>query len=291
MSDGFNTPEQGPEVFDETACALDLATRTAEIFTYLNLDIQASSVADIEGDETGRTTGTFTVQQTLDTGVCVILSITDYMALDLDPEEEPTVDVQTMVSLQFVKTTDSPGLGKITEITDFHVNLTDAQEAIEYPDRCIDVDIPFQRSLIDEDGAIRNTRSEITKHDIDEAIMRLGKTRPSKWRRPAEPISSDQQVKIRLSGSTQDYLDNIGAGAQSSADPDPDYEYWTYPVPDESIKNTRWLLAGLAGSIAVAFSSGTPEPVQTILQEGGLMAIVPTALHFYLKGIRNAHTK
>ena len=297
MSDGFTSPEHGPEVFDVTESALSLATATEEIFSSITLDVQALSVNDItdgimgniDADEAGCIKSTFTVQQTLGDGVCVILSISDYLDLDLDPEE-PTVDVLKMLSLQLVRTTDRPGLGKITERSDFHVNLTDAQEAIEYPDRLIEVDVAFQHSFVDENGVTRKRITKMAKHDVDSALMLLAQTRPGKWRAPVEPSSADQPVKIRLSDSTQDYLDKIDTGGQSVAQADTEYMHEEATVSDESIKNTRWLLAGLAGFTALVEADSTPDPVRTIMLDIGYMSTIPPLVHAYKMLLRWAKT-
>ncbi len=286
MSNGFTSPEHGPEIFDMTDCAKLLATHSSEVFAGLTYDMQGLTIDDIESDTTGCLTSTWAVKQTLPSGVCIILGKTDYLDLELEPGD-PEVDVQTMLSVQLARTTDYPGRGAITQRSDFYVNLTDAEEASEFPDRDIQLEIGFHHMLINESGEIIRTRAKMSKRDIGEAIMLMKMASPTAWEKP--DIDEDEQttddldeIPVQIRTSSED------SGSDKSVDV---YPYEAALLSDESIKNTRWLLAALAGSIAVAFSSGTPEPVQTILQEGGLMAIVPSALHFYMKVLRDAHTK
>ncbi len=285
MSDGFNTPEHGPEVFDRTAYAQQLATLGQEIFSALPYDMQRLSVDDIEPQTTGLTS-TFTVLQTLPSGVCIILGNTDYLDLETEPDD-PEIDVQKMLSVNLVRTTDYPGRGSITQRSQFHVNLTDADEAKEYPDRCIDLEIGFHNMLIDESGQIIRSRTKMAKHDIDEAVMLLKMTSLSAWEKPVldgdeQPSDDADETAVQIRSASE---------ARELDDPAAVYPYEATLLSDESIRNTRLLLAGLAGTIAVAFSSGTPEPVQTILQGGGLMVLVPSALHYYMKNFRDTLTK
>lgn len=281
MSDGFTSPEQGPEVFNVTECAQELAAHGREVFSGLTYDMQRFSVDDIEPQATGLA-GASTVQQTLPNGVCIILSDTAY--LDLGPVTgDSKIDIKKILSVSLVRTTDYPGRGAITQRSEFHVNLKDVEKAEKCPDTGIRVGIGFMNMLIGESGEIITTRAKMTKRDIGEAIMLLKMASPTAWEKP--DIDEDEQtiddldetpVQIRTSSGDLDSDESVGV-----------YPYEAATVSDEAIKDTRWLLAGLVGGIAVAFSSETPEPVQTILQGGGLMALVPSALHFYMKLIRS----
>ncbi len=280
MSDGFVSPEHGPEVFDMTDCAKLLATHSTEVFAGLTYDMQGLTIDDIESDTTGCLTSTWAVKQTLPSGVCINLGKTDYLDLELEPGD-PEVDVQTMLSVQLVRATDYPGRGAITQRSDFYINLTDAEEASEFPDRDIQLEIGFHHMLINESGEIIRTRAKMTKRDIGEAIMLLKMANLSAWEKPVvdgdEPIDDTDETAVQIRSTS---------GGQESDDPATDYPYEATLVSDESITNTRWLLAGLAGFIAVTFSSNTPEPVQTILQDGGALALVPSSVYFYMKLVR-----
>lgn len=276
MSDGFVSPEHGPEVFDMTDCAKLLATHSTEVFAGLTYDMQGLTIDDIESDTTGCLTSTWAVKQTLPSGVCIILGKTDYLDLELEPGD-PEVDVQTMLSVQLVRTTDYPGRGSITQRSEFHVNLTDADEAAEYPDRCIDLEIGFHNMLIDESGEIIRSRTKMAKHDIDEAVMLLKMANLSAWEKPVvdgdeQPIDDTDETAVQIRSTN---------GERESDDPATDYPYEATLVSDESIKNTRWLLAGLAGFTALVGADFTPEPVRTIMLGIGYATTIPTLVPAY----------